>query len=350
MNRRLLIGIWILLSFELTGQEKSIMLEEFIYEEAPFKSCHASTIAETGTGIIAAWFGGTHEKHKDVEIWISKKLEDTWSAPSSIANGIVGDKRYPCWNPVLYYSEENRLYLFYKVGPSPSEWWGMMKYSDDDGNSWSEGIRLPDGILGPIKNKPVNIDKDRLLCPSSTEHDGWKVQMEMYHPESDTWDKPVYVDHLSSFNVIQPAILISKNGEIKILCRSKEGYIIETSSYDGGGTWGEFKATDLPNPNSGIDAVTLKNGKHILVYNHTGTPKGKWGGNRYPLNVALSSDGNKWHAGLVLENSEGEYSYPAVIQSADGIIHILYTWNRVKIKHVVIDPDEMPVNDIEKWN
>lgn len=338
------------LSLELTGQEKPVILEEFIYEEAPFKSCHASTIAETGTGFTAAWFGGTHEKHKDVEIWISKKLGDTWSAPASIANGIAGNKRYPCWNPVLYYSEENRLYLFYKVGPSPSEWWGMLKYSDDDGNSWSEEIRLPDDILGPIKNKPVNIGEDQLLCPSSTEHDGWKVQMEMYHPESDTWDKPVFVDHLSSFNVIQPAILISKNGEIKILCRSKEGYIIESSSNDGGHTWGEYKATDLPNPNSGIDAVTLKNGKHILVYNHTGTPKGKWGGNRYPLNVALSSDGEKWNAGLVLEDSEGEYSYPAVIQSRDGMIHILYTWNRVKIKHVVIDPVEMPLNNIEKWN
>ena len=135
-----------------------------------------------------------------------------------------------------------------------------------------------------------------------------------------------------------------------MLCRSKEGYIIGSSSDDGGRNWSNFKATDLPNPNSGIDAVTMKNGKHILVYNHTGTPRGKWGGNRYPLNVAISLDGEKWHAGLVLESSEGEYSYPAVIQSKDGMIHILYTWNREKIKHVVIDPEMVPVENIEKWN
>jgi alpha-L-rhamnosidase len=350
MNRNLFFGIGMLLCLELTGQEKSIILEEFIYEKAPFKSCHASTIAETGSGLYTAWFGGTHEKHKDVEIWISKKVGDTWSAPLSIANGIVGEKRYPCWNPVLYYSEENRLYLFYKVGPSPSEWWGMQKYSDDDGITWSDDIRLPDGILGPIKNKPVSLGNDQLLCPSSTEHEGWKVQMEMYHPEKDTWDKPVFVDHLSSYNVIQPSILIINDDVIKILCRSKEGFIIESSSNNNGNTWNEFKTTYLPNPNSGIDAVTMKNGKHILVYNHTGTPAGEWGGNRYPLNVALSSDGKKWFAGLVLEESKGEYSYPAVIQTKDGMIHILYTWNRVKIKHVVIDPAEIKEDDIGKWN
>ena len=326
------------------------MIEEFIYDEAPFKSCHASTIAETKSGLYAAWFGGTHEKHKDVEIWTSKKENNTWSTPISIANGIVGDKRYPSWNPVLYYSPDNRLYLFYKVGPSPSEWWGMLKYSDDDGNTWSEEIRLPKGILGPIKNKPVSIGGNLLLCPSSTEHDGWKVQMEMYHPAENSWEDTIYVDHSSKFNVIQPTILQARDGKIMILCRSKEGQIISSSSKDNGNTWSSLEATKLPNPNSGIDAVTLKNGKHILVYNHAGTPKGKWGGNRYPLNVAVSEDGMKWHAGHVLEDTKGEYSYPAVIQSCDGLIHILYTWNRLKIKHVVIDPELLTETDIDNWN
>lgn len=346
----LIPGIAMFLNLNLSGQENPVKIEEFIYDEAPFKSCHASTIAETKSGLYAAWFGGTHEKHKDVEIWISKKEDNTWSTPISIANGIVGDKRYPCWNPVLYYSPDNRLYLFYKVGPSPSEWWGMLKYSDNDGNTWSEEIRLPEGILGPIKNKPVSIGRNLLLCPSSTEHDGWKVQMEMYDPAENSWKDPVYVDHYSKFNVIQPTILQDSDGKIMILCRSKEGYIISSSSKDNGNTWSKLEATNLPNPNSGIDAVTLKNGKHILVYNHTGTPKGKWGGNRYPLNVAVSEDGIKWHAGLVLEDTKGEYSYPAVIQSSNGLIHILYTWDRLKIKHVVIDPELLTETDIDNWN
>lgn len=338
------------LNLNLSGQESPVKIEEFIYDEAPFKSCHAATITETRSGLYAAWFGGTHEKHKDVEIWISKKENNTWNSPVSIANGIVKDKRYPCWNPVLYYSPDNRLYLFYKVGPSPSEWWGMLKYSDDDGNTWSEEIRLPEGILGPIKNKPVSVGRNLLLCPSSSEHEGWKVQMEMYHPAENSWEKPVFVDHSSKFNVIQPTILQGSDGWIMILCRSKEGHIISSTSKDNGINWSSLEATDLPNPNSGIDAVTLKNETHILVYNHTGTPKGKWGGNRYPLNIAVSEDGKKWHAGLVLEDTKGEYSYPAVIQSNDGLVHILYTWNRLKIKHVVIDPELLIETDIDNWN
>ena len=87
---------------------------------------------------------------------------------------------------------------------------------------------------------------------------------------------------------------------------------------------------DLPNPNSGIDAVTLKDGRHVLIYNHT--PRG-----RSPLNVAISSDGISWSMIGELETDPGEYSYPAVIQTADGKLHVTYTWKRLKVKHVVLD-------------
>jgi alpha-L-rhamnosidase len=343
------VGLWT--PSKVSGQRSPVKLEEFIYEKAPFKSCHASTLEETRSGLIAAWFGGTHEKHKDVEIWISRKDEGKWSSPESVANGIVGDKRYPCWNPVLYFHNDNVLYLFYKVGPSPSEWWGVVKKSYDDGETWSEAENLPDGILGPIKNKPELLRDDVLLCPSSTEHDGWKVQMERYDINKNEWgDKPVYVDHASRFNVIQPSILFHNDGSLQILCRSKEGFIISSNSPDQGRTWSDLQPTVLPNPNSGIDAITMKNGRHLLVYNHTGTPKDKWGGNRYPLNVALSDDGFKWYAGIVLETEKGEYSYPAVIQSKDGDVHILYTWKRLKIKHVVLDPAELSEHNINIWD
>ena len=87
----------------------------------------------------------------------------------------------------------------------------------------------------------------------------------------------------------------------------------------------------FPNPNSGTDAVTLKNGTHLLVYNHT--EKG-----RSPLNLAISKDGKTWEAGLVLEKDPGEYSYPAIIQTADGMVHITYTWKRLRVRHLMIDP------------
>jgi predicted neuraminidase len=104
--------------------------------------------------------------------------------------------------------------------------------------------------------------------------------------------------------------------------------------------------TNLPNPNSGTDAVTLKDGRHLLVYNHTIRYAGKWGGSRSPINVAISTDGKKWFAVTELETEPGEFSYPAVIQSTDGMIHIIYTWKRKTIKHVVVDPKKISGKEI----
>src|SRR5690606_36525124 len=125
---------------------------------------HASTIAETTDGtLIAAWFGGTEEKHEDVGIWVSRREGKRWSPPVEVANGVQyhtpdgGVHRHPCWNPVLYQPNDSALLLFYKCGPSPSEWWGMETRTGDGGKSWSFPRRLPEGILGPIKNKPVRL-------------------------------------------------------------------------------------------------------------------------------------------------------------------------------------------------
>ena len=112
---------------------------------------------------------------------------------------------------------------------------------------------------------------------------------------------------------------------------------------NGGRDWNEMTLTELPNPNSGIDAVTLKSGSHALVYNHT--LRG-----RSPLNLAISSEALSWRAALVLENTPGEFSYPAVIQSADGLLHISYTWKRQRIKHVVVDPARLGGKPIKDGN
>ena len=112
------------------------ILGEFIYslENKPTPECHASTIEETSKGLIAAWFGGTHERNKDVGIWVAHKEGDQWSTPVEVVNGVQSDTlRYPCWNPVLFQPKSGPLLLFYKVGPSPREWWGMLVTSDDEG-------------------------------------------------------------------------------------------------------------------------------------------------------------------------------------------------------------------------
>src|SRR5262249_39182997 len=162
---------------------------KFIYEKAPFPSCHASTIVELpGKQLLAGWFGGTDEGEADVGIWTSRHDGKGWSPPVEVADGKVApDKRLACSNPVLYRDARGALVLFYKVGPSPSGWWGMLQRSADEGRIWSAAERLPDGILGPIKNKPVLLKEGLLLCGSSTEDNGWRVHLESTRDLGKTW-------------------------------------------------------------------------------------------------------------------------------------------------------------------
>ncbi len=319
-----------------------IVTMEFVYEEAPFPQCHASTIAESGAGPVAAWFGGTREKNKDVGVWVARKVDGAWTAPAEAANGVQNaELRYPCWNPVLFQPAGGPLLLFYKVGPSPSTWWGMVIMSEDSGLTWSKPHRLPEDILGPIKNKPVHLKDGRLLCGSSTEHQGWRVHMEWTADRGEAWSRTGVLNDGKTMHAIQPTILLHDGERLQILCRNRGlGKIVQAFSDDLGKTWGEMTACELPNPNSGIDAVTLKDGRHLLVYNHTNR-------GRSPLNVAVSADGNKWKAAAVLENTPGEYSYPAVIQTSDGMVHITYTWKRQRVRHVVLDPAKFVLREIK---
>lgn len=307
-----------------------IKTAELIYERAPFPSCHASTIEETKGGLVAAWFGGTDEGEPDVGIWLARHENGQWTAPVEVANGVQTDgKRHPCWNPVLFQPKEGPLMLFYKVGPSPSRWWGMLMTSTDQGKTWSKPTRLPEDILGPIRSKPVQLADGTILCGSSTEHAGWKIHFERTRDLGKTWTRTQANSDPKEFEAIQPTILLHKD-RLQALCRSRQGRITEVWSEDDGLTWSPMKATVLPNPSAGVDAVTLRDGRHLLVYNHTAR-------GRSPLNVAISSDGKEWQPLVTLESEPGEYSYPAAIQTRDGLVHITYTWKRQRIKHVVLD-------------
>ena len=320
--------------------------DEFIYSSAPFPQCHASTLAETSRGLVAAWFGGTHEKHPDVGIWVARRTSTAWTAPQEVATGVQSEQlRYPCWNPVLHQVPHGPLLLFDKVGPDPSTWWGMLIKSGDAGRTWSRPKKLPDGILGPIKNKPVLIGGNRLLCGTSTEDKGWRVHMEWTDDSGATWSRTDPLNDGELLQAIQPTIFQHSGGRLQILCRAKDtGKLVSASSRDAGRTWTELTPTALPNPNAGIDGVTLADGRHLLVYNHTSR-------GRSPLNVALSEDGEQWSAAVQLESANGEYSYPAVIQTKDGLVHITYTWRRERVKHVVLDPGDLELRPIEdgRW-
>lgn len=343
MLRYPLVGLVVLLSLVsnlASAAAPGLLSSEFIYDKAPFPSCHASTIEQTTQGqLVAAWFGGTDEGENDVGIWSSRLVDGKWSAPVEVATGVQADgKRHPCWNPVLFQPKEGPLLLFYKVGPSPSTWWGMLRTSSDDGLTWSDAVRLPEGILGPIKNKPVQLKNGDILCPTSSEHAGWRVHFERTSDLGKTWTKSEPINDGKAVSAIQPSILFVGD-ELVAVGRTRQKFLFEVASSDQGQTWGELKLTKLPNPNSGTDAVTLKDGRHLLIYNHT--PKG-----RAPLNLAVSRDGREWQAALVLEDQPGEYSYPTIIQTDDGLVHVTYTWKRQRIKHAVIDPAKLELKPI----
>jgi predicted neuraminidase len=301
---------------------------------------------ETRDGLVAAWFGGTAERNPDVGIWVSRRDGTRWSAPVEVATGTGSDgTREPGWNPVLFQASDGPLLLFYKVGPSPREWRAFVRTSVDCGRTWSGAIPLPTGILGPIRAKPVELVAGSLVAGSSTEHAGWKVHIERFaaggavagnrwSPEAlssaSRWQTIGPLNDTREFAAIQPTILVHAPTRLQILCRSQQGVVTEAWSEDAGLTLGRMTATRC-RPERGHRPVRLADGRFLLAYNPIKE-------DRHRLDVAVSTDGRSWLSVVTLEDSPGEYSYPAMIQARDGLVHVAYTWKRQRIKHVVLDP------------
>lgn len=346
----------LLLAASSLSAQTAVIKHEFIYEKASFPECHAATIVQSKAGtLLCAWFGGTREKNPDVGIWVSRHEQGQWSAPVEVANGVQDEKgslRYPTWNPVLFQPAQGPLTLFFKVGPSPDAWWGEVITSTDDGRTWQDRQRLPNKGIGPVKNKPIELSDGTVICPSSDEANGWTVHCETTRDGGKTWTKIGPLNDGKNIRAIQPTLIRLGGERLGMLCRDgkSDGTIWQAWSDNAGKTWTPLEASDLPNPNSGIDAVTLADGRHLLVYNHT-TRSGERPRGREHLGVAISDDGRRWQAALTLEQASGEFSYPAVIQTDDGLVHIVYTWNRKRVRHVVVDPKKLELVPMQqaKW-
>lgn len=301
---------------------------------------------------------------------------------STLTEPIVTNvNRKACYNPVLFQIPDGDLLLFYKIGKNVRDWTGYMMRSSDDGKTWSDPraelavashptpssqlspVQCSDSLLGAIKNQPIYLpagfrcangtvlEHGRILSPSSKEtgtaskekSGKWRSYIEVSEDDGYTWALYGPVPQASHIGTIQPALLVHPDGRIQMLCRTHRpsdneahyARIATAFSDDGGLTWGEMQLIeDLPNNNSGIGAVTLKDGTFALVYNPFSLVPGPDKPLRNPCCIATSHDGLHWEHRLTLESSPiSQYSYPSLLMGSDGTLHAIYTWRRQGIKY-----------------
>ena len=333
----------------------------FAIGSTSFPSSHASTVVELRDGsVMSAWFGGTAEGKPDVAIWSARRGNDSWAVPVEL----VREPGTPCYNPVLFYTKDGRLWMYYKFGPTPATWSAGRIFSRDDGRTWSAPEHLPAGLLGPIRTKPLVLADGTIVSGSSIEsYRTWAVWIERSTNGGATWAKigpivpPADLDRQGYGNgrdtgtadvpgstdwkfiqgIIQPSVVQRGGTNLRLYARStsKTARVTVADSADDGLTWTQARPLDVPNPNSGIDAVSLRDGRVVLIYNDSTTA-------RTPLNLAVSTDGEHFHMFRTLENTPGEYSYPALVQAANGDLLMTYTYNRKTIKYVRLALTDIP--------
>ena len=308
---------------------------QFIFEQAPFASAHASNIVELKNGdLLATWFGGSAEGKPDVAIWSARNHMGRWSEPEVLAR----EPAIACYNPVVFYTRDGRLWLYYKFGPSPREWSAGRRWSDDDGKSWSPPEHLSAGLYGPIRTKPLLLVDGTIVSGSSVEsYRSWACWIERSTDNGRTWRRigPISVPHKDG--IIQPSVIALEDSHLRLYARSTKqiGHICVADSFDGGLTWTDARPTAIRNPNSGIDVVKMADGRIVLVYNDSTDE-------RTPLNLAVSNDGEHFRNFATFESAPGEFSYPSLIQTRDGNLAVTYTWKRQRIAFARIRKEEIP--------
>ncbi|KAL2928952.1 Sialidase [Bienertia sinuspersici] len=313
------------------GETKHTMLnvvkEQFTFAEVsrPFNMCHASSIIEVEKGeFLVAYIGGSEEGASDVKIYTQGYKKGSWSSPVAVEQ----EHEASVWSPV-FFKAHDQLLLFFRVGPTFQTWTGAMRRSFDGGVTWTEREQFPAGIIGPVKQKPILLKNGELICGSSMlSWNAWASWVEVTPDLGKTWKKygPIEVPN-HNMSVLQPVPYITKKGHLRLLMKSHPsiGRVCIAESRDHGRTWSDAVPTQLPDPNAAIDAIKLRDGRLVIVYNTT---------SRGILKVAISfNDGDSWIEVLTLEDTQGlEFSYPSIVQASDGLIHIVYTYKRTQIK------------------
>jgi len=361
---KIVAGLMALVLTVALGYGQDRPAAEFIFAPGsePFAQCHASTVVTLANGeLMAAWFGGASEGAPDVAIWGSRRVAGHWTEPKEL----VREKNVATWNPVLFHTNDGRLWLYYKVGPAPNSWSAARMVSGDEGRTWSASEAMPAGLLGPIRAKPLVLADGTIVSGTSFEAwQTWAAWVERSTDAGKTWAKlgPIAISremdaatapaldakpgtlgwnpdaHPREYSgVIQPSIVQLDGGHLRMYLRTRTlaAKIAVSDSLDDGLTWSKARFLELPSNNSGLDVVRLKDGRLVMIFNDTTS-------GRTPLNLAVSRDGEHFKVFRTLEDGAGEYSYPALVEAADGGLEMTYTWQRKSIKYVHVPLSEVP--------
>lgn len=318
---------------------------ELIFEKIPgypVHHCSSITLAPNGD-LLVSWYGGSYESSDDQVLFLSrlKKGTSTWTKPEIV----IRSPGKPPGNAVLFTTRDGRVWLVWgrMEGSQPmlrGTGWAacslFFRTSTDSGITWSEDRPFFHDTFGWLpRNLPIYLADGTLILPLSDELHGYDkeghgVDLSFFLSTKDngeTWTRSGIMRGGE-----QPTFIQKSDDSLLAYLRVKPN-IVAAESHDEGKTWTTPKPMQWKNPDSGISMTRLKNGHLLLVFNDQDNA-------RSPLHIARSVDeGRTWSKPLELESNPGEYSYPSIFQTPDEKIHIIYTFRRYSIKHVVVNED-----------
>lgn len=327
-------------------EEAAIRRESWVNPEGHTPSAHScsTTILPNGDA-MAVWFGGTREGAADVAIFTARydgRLGE-WSAPARVVDRVtaraeLGRPVRKVGNAVIFADQAGTVWLMY-VTVTVGGWSGStlnVKTSRDAGRTWSGSERLTlnsfFNLSSLVRNKPVFADDGRIGLPIYHEMATTYAQMLWLTPGANGRLADYAVRSLvGTKGVIQPTVVPGSGGRAIMVLRDHgpRRRLHSAHSMDNGWTWTTPVGGTLPNPDAATDALRLRDGRLLLVYNHATS-------GRENLRLAVSADeGRSWIPGPMIEDETGrEFSYPCLSEDGHGRIHLTYTWRRQRIKHV----------------
>lgn len=322
-------------------------IEDFESNEV---SVHSASMARLANGqLLAAWFEGSREGAPDVAIHAAAwdPAAQKWLPPNLLvtrerAQDEIGRSIRKIGNPVLFTDHRNRTWLFF-VTVTFGGWSGSdinFKYSDDSGRSWSAAKRLKtapiphSGTL--VRGNPFEFADGSIALPVYREY-GRLSFPELVRIDSD--GQVIGKIRMGDVDAhgLQPSIVTidGRNAVGFLRPRDVEPMrVMRTTTSDGGATWTLPTSTGLSNPDAAVAAMRLGDGALLMVYNDSIL-------DRNSLRMSVSNDlGETWRQVYSFEDdslSDAGYSYPNLYRNCDGEVHLLYTWRRKKIKHIVFN-------------